>query len=93
MGYIDIVVQILEMGWFLKGDLDEVGVIVENVVVYNGNLLQRIERKEGILVKFLVLIDVYVFVLFNENLKFGFVFERNYGIYYFDGFFVYNMGF
>lgn len=92
LGHSDIVVQISETGWPSKGDSDEVGATIENAKLYNGNLLQRIEQKQGTPAKPSVPIDIYVFALFNEILKPGPTSERNYGLYYPDGTPVYNVG-
>ncbi|KAL1827756.1 hypothetical protein ACET3Z_006168 [Daucus carota] len=82
MGHTDIPVQISETGWPSKGDADEVGASVENAGIYNRNLMQRIAERQGTPARPSVPIDVYVFALFNENLKPGPVSERNYGLYY-----------
>ncbi|GLT48718.1 hypothetical protein SLA2020_223260 [Shorea laevis] len=92
MGHTDIQVRISETGWPSKGDANEVGATPENAGLYNGNLLQRIEEEQGTPAKPNVPIDIYVFALFNENLKPGPTSERNYGLYYPDGTPVYNIG-
>ncbi|XP_056169239.1 glucan endo-1,3-beta-glucosidase 14 [Syzygium oleosum] len=92
MGHTDIDVRISETGWPSKGDADEPGATLENAQMYNGNLLQRIEQKQGTPAKPSVPIDIYVFALFNENMKPGPTSERNYGLYYPDGTPVYNVG-
>ncbi|GKV34937.1 hypothetical protein SLEP1_g43269 [Rubroshorea leprosula] len=92
LGYTDIEVRISETGWPSKGDENEVGATPENAGSYNGNLLQRIEEKQGTPAKPDVPIDIYVFALFNENLKPGPTSERNYGLYYPNGTPVYNIG-
>ncbi|GAB4859775.1 hypothetical protein Ancab_040414 [Ancistrocladus abbreviatus] len=92
MGHTDIEVRISETGWPSKGDPDEVGATPENARAYNGNLLQRIERREGTPANPSVPINVFVFALFNENLKPGPTSERNYGLYYPDGTPVYSIG-
>ncbi|GAB4824698.1 hypothetical protein Ancab_007563 [Ancistrocladus abbreviatus] len=92
MGHTDIEVMISETGWPSKGDPDEVGATLENAKAYNGNLLQRIQRREGTPAKPSVPITVFVFALFNEDLKPGPTSERNYGLYYPDGTPVYNIG-
>ncbi|XP_030522524.1 glucan endo-1,3-beta-glucosidase 14 isoform X2 [Rhodamnia argentea] len=92
MGHTDINVRISETGWPSKGDADEAGATLENAQIYNGNLLQRIEQKQGTPAKPSVPIDIYVFALFNENLKPGPTSERNYGLYYPDGTPVYSLG-
>lgn len=92
MGHSDIDVQISETGWPSKGDSDEVGATPEYAAVYHSNLLQRIAMNQGTPMKPSTPIDIYVFALFNENLKPGPTSERNYGLFYPDGRPVYNIG-
>ncbi|KAF7805713.1 glucan endo-1,3-beta-glucosidase 14-like [Senna tora] len=92
LGHTDIEVRISETGWPSKGDPDEIGASPENAMLYNGNLLKRIEMKQGTPAKPSVPIHIYVFALFNEDLKPGPTSERNYGLYYPDGTPVYNVG-
>ncbi|XP_061376260.1 glucan endo-1,3-beta-glucosidase 14 [Gastrolobium bilobum] len=92
LGHTDIVVRISETGWPSKGDPDEVGATPENAEIYNSNLLKRIEQKQGTPANPSVPIDIFVFALFNEDLKPGPISERNYGLYYPDGTPVYNIG-
>ncbi|KAA8544246.1 hypothetical protein F0562_022258 [Nyssa sinensis] len=92
MGHTDIQVKISETGWPSKGDPNEVGATPENAGLYNGNLLRRIEEMQGTPAKPSVPVDIYVFALFNEDLKPGPASERNYGLYYPDGTPVYNVG-
>ncbi|XP_027178702.1 glucan endo-1,3-beta-glucosidase 14 [Coffea eugenioides] len=92
LGHTDVQVKISETGWPSKGDPDEVGATAENAALYNGNLLQRIEQNEGTPANPSIPIDVYVFALFNEDLKPGPASERNYGLLYPDGSPVYRIG-
>ncbi|XP_057781976.1 glucan endo-1,3-beta-glucosidase 14 [Salvia miltiorrhiza] len=92
LGHTDIPVKVSETGWPSKGDPDEVGATPENARLYNGNLLSRIEQRQGTPAKPQVPIDIFFFALFNENMKPGPVSERNYGLYYPDGSPVYNIG-
>lgn len=92
MGHTDIDVRISETGWPSKGDSDEEGASPENAAIYNGNLLQRMAMNQGTPLKPSVPIDIYVFALFNEDLKPGPTSERNYGLFYPDGTPVYNIG-
>ncbi|KAK8448773.1 hypothetical protein SEVIR_7G098300v4 [Setaria viridis] len=92
LGHTDIDVKISETGWPSRGDPDEAGATPEYAGTYIGNLLQRIEMKQGTPLRPSVPIDVYVFALFNENLKPGPASERNYGLFYPDGTPVYNVG-
>lgn len=92
MGHTDIEVRVSETGWPSKGDPDEAGSTPENAGLYNGNLLRRIQEKQGTPAKPSVPVDIHVFALFNENLKPGPTSERNYGLFYPDGTPVYNIG-
>lgn len=92
MGHTDIPVKVSETGWPSKGDPNEFGATPENAALYNGNLFQRMQQNQGTPAKPSEPIDVYVFALFNENLKPGPASERNYGLYYPDGTPVYNIG-
>ncbi|XP_047316877.1 glucan endo-1,3-beta-glucosidase 14-like [Impatiens glandulifera] len=92
MGHTDVQVKISETGWPSKGDQNEVGASVENAGIYNANLLKRIQENQATPANPSIPIDVYVFALFNENLKPGPTSERNYGLYYPDGRPVYDVG-
>ncbi|MFS7915458.1 putative glucan endo-1,3-beta-D-glucosidase [Helianthus anomalus] len=92
LGHSDVQVRISETGWPSKGDVDEPGATVENAGIYNRNLLQRMQAGQGTPAHPSQRIDIYVFALFNENMKPGPTSERNYGLYYPDGTPVYNLG-
>lgn len=92
MGHTDIDVKISETGWPSKGDSNEAGATPENAGIYNGNLLRRMKQNQGTPARPSVPIDIYVFALFNENLKPGPTSERNYGLFYPDGRAVYDIG-
>ncbi|KAK3138637.1 hypothetical protein QOZ80_5AG0371420 [Eleusine coracana subsp. coracana] len=93
VGHADIAVKISETGWPSKGDEDEVGATVQNAALYNGNLMKRIATGQGTPLKPDVPVDVFVFALFNEDMKPGPASERNYGLFYPNGTPVYNLGF
>ncbi|KAM0900851.1 hypothetical protein ACQ4PT_020375 [Festuca glaucescens] len=92
LGHADVDVKISETGWPSRGDPDGAGATPQYAGIYIGNLLRRIEMKQGTPLRPAVPIDVYVFALFNENLKPGPASERNYGLFYPDGTPVYNVG-
>ncbi|CAA2984838.1 glucan endo-1,3-beta-glucosidase 14 [Olea europaea var. sylvestris] len=92
MGRTDVQVKISETGWPSKGDPNEVGATPQNAKLYNSNLLSRLQQNEGTPANPSVPVEVYVFALFNENLKPGPASERNYGLYYPDGTPVYDIG-
>ncbi|TVU19611.1 hypothetical protein EJB05_35770 [Eragrostis curvula] len=91
-GHADIPVRISETGWPSKGDDEEVGATVQNAAAYNGNLMKRIAMGQGTPLKPDVPVDVFVFALFNEDMKPGPASERNYGLFYPNGTPVYNLG-
>ncbi|XP_078177100.1 glucan endo-1,3-beta-glucosidase 11-like [Carex rostrata] len=92
LGYGNIPVQVSETGWPSKGDTNEIGASLENARAYNRNLLVRQLKSEGTPVRPNQKLEVYLFALFNENLKPGPTSERNYGLYRPDGTVAYNLG-
>ncbi|PIA48758.1 hypothetical protein AQUCO_01300005v1 [Aquilegia coerulea] len=78
-------VQISETGWPSKGDEDEIGASPENASKYNSNLLKLVMKNKGTPMRPNTQLDVYVFALFNENMKPGPTSERNYGLFKPDG--------
>ena len=92
MGFGAIVVQVSETGWPSKGDPDEIGATLENAATYNSNLVRRQLENEGTPLRPNMRLEVYLFALFNENLKPGPTSERNYGLYQPNGAMCYNVG-
>lgn len=93
LGYKKLPVQISETGWPSKGDDDEIGASPENAKKYNGNLLKIINQKKGTPARPNNELNVFVFAMFNENLKPGPTSERNYGLFKPDGTPAYGLGF
>ncbi|KAG9454563.1 hypothetical protein H6P81_007467 [Aristolochia fimbriata] len=87
LGYGKLPVHISETGWPSKGDEDEAGATPDNARKYNGNLMKLLSQsqKKGTPMRPDLDLDVYVFALFNENLKPGPTSERNYGLFKPDG--------
>ncbi|GLU17609.1 hypothetical protein SLE2022_339690 [Rubroshorea leprosula] len=92
LGYKNLTVHISETGWPSKGDPDEYGATLENAKKYNGNLMKLMSNKTGTPMKPNLDLNIYVFALFNENMKPGPTSERNYGLFKPDGTPVYNLG-
>ncbi|CAH1451608.1 unnamed protein product [Lactuca virosa] len=93
LGYKKLPVQISETGWPSKGDDDEVGASPENAKKYNGNLLKVVSQKKGTPAMPEYDLNIFVFAMFNENLKPGPTSERNYGLFKPDGTPAYGLGF
>ncbi|GAV75755.1 LOW QUALITY PROTEIN: Glyco_hydro_17 domain-containing protein, partial [Cephalotus follicularis] len=70
MGYGNIEVKVSEIGWPSKWDPNE-GATLENAALYNRNLLRRQLGSEGTPLRPSMGLDVYMFALFNEDLKPG----------------------
>ncbi|KAL4333567.1 hypothetical protein GQ457_07G030220 [Hibiscus cannabinus] len=92
LGYGGIEVRVSETGWPSKGDPNEVGATVQNAAAYNRNLLRRQMSNEGTPLRPNMRLQVYLFALFNEDLKPGPTSERNYGLFQPDGTIAYNVG-
>ncbi|KAH0448134.1 hypothetical protein IEQ34_021934 [Dendrobium chrysotoxum] len=85
-------VRVSETGWPSGGDADEPGATPENAAKYNGNLMRLVGEEKGTPMKPGTPLRVYVFALFNENLKPGPASERNYGLFKPDGTPAYPLG-
>ncbi|XWS18637.1 hypothetical protein CRYUN_Cryun32bG0061900 [Craigia yunnanensis] len=92
LGYGGIEVRVSETGWPSKGDPNEIGATAENAAVYNRNLLTRQMNNEGTPLRPDMRLEVYLFALFNEDMKPGPTSERNYGLFQPDGTMAYNVG-
>ncbi|XP_065858456.1 glucan endo-1,3-beta-glucosidase 11 [Euphorbia lathyris] len=92
LGFKKLPVQISETGWPSKGDADEAGATLENAKKYNGNLIKLICQKKGTPMRPNTDLNIYVFALFNENMKPGPASERNYGLFKPDGTPAYALG-
>ncbi|KAJ8764935.1 hypothetical protein K2173_010400 [Erythroxylum novogranatense] len=92
LGYKKLPVQISETGWPSKGDEDEAGATPENAKKYNGNLIKAICERKGTPMRPSTDLNIYVFALFNENMKPGPTSERNYGLFKPDGTPAYALG-
>ncbi|KAK1436098.1 hypothetical protein QVD17_01873 [Tagetes erecta] len=93
LGHKDVMIEVSETGWPSKGDEDETGASIENAKKYNGNLLKIVKKKKRTPAMPDKEVNVFVFALFNENLKPGPTSERNYGLFKCDGTPVYGLGF
>ncbi|KAI3439784.1 uncharacterized protein J3R85_004437, partial [Psidium guajava] len=92
IGYANMTVHVSETGWPSSGDDDEVGATPENAKKYNGNLIRIVKQKKGTPMKPNCDLNIYVFALFNENMKPGPLSERNYGLFKPDGTPSYTLG-
>ncbi|AEE84029.1 putative glucan endo-1,3-beta-D-glucosidase [Arabidopsis thaliana] len=93
LGYRNIEVRVAETGWPSKGDVGEIGASPVNAATYNRNLMMRQFAGEGTPARRNARLDVYIFALFNEDMKPGPTSEKNYGIFQPDGSLAYNLGF
>lgn len=82
IGFNDVKLTVTETGWPSLGDENEIGAGKENAASYNGNLMLRVHSGGGTPVRPNNPLNVYLFALFNENLKPGPTSERNYGLFY-----------
>ncbi|XP_021300603.1 glucan endo-1,3-beta-glucosidase 11 isoform X1 [Herrania umbratica] len=92
LGYKKLGVHISETGWPSKGDEDEAGATPDNAKKYNGNLIKLMSKKTGTPMRPNSDLNIYVFALFNENMKPGPTSERNYGLFKPDGTPAYPLG-
>ncbi|KAE9598985.1 hypothetical protein Lal_00022550 [Lupinus albus] len=92
MGFRNIEVRVSETGWPSKGDPNEVGASPQNAATYNRNLIRRQMANEGTPLTPRLRLEVYLFALFNEDMKPGPTSERNYGLFQPNESMTYNVG-
>lgn len=86
-------VIVTETGWASRGDDNEAAATVSNARTYNYNLRKRLAKKKGTPLRPKMVVKVYVFAIFNEDLKPGPTSERNFGLFKADGSIAYDIGF
>ncbi|EEC79925.1 hypothetical protein OsI_21493 [Oryza sativa Indica Group] len=85
-------IRVSETGWPSRGDDDEAGATPENAARYNGNLMRLVAQGKGTPAAPGEALQVYVFALFNEDMKPGPASERHYGLFKPDGTPAYDVG-
>ncbi|XP_006655753.2 glucan endo-1,3-beta-glucosidase 14-like [Oryza brachyantha] len=85
-------IRVSETGWPSQGDDDEAGATPENAARYNGNLMRLVAQGKGTPAAPGEALQVYVFALFNEDMKPGPASERHYGLFKPDGTPAYDVG-
>ncbi|CAN0897326.1 Glucan endo-1,3-beta-glucosidase 1 [Linum grandiflorum] len=78
----DVVVLVTETGWPSKGDSKETYATVDNADTYNSNLIKHVLDESGTPLHPEVTSNVYIYELFNEDLRSPPVSEANWGLFY-----------
>ncbi|XP_010267530.1 PREDICTED: glucan endo-1,3-beta-glucosidase [Nelumbo nucifera] len=92
LGFEDVDIVIAETGWPSLADPGQLGVDSENAAEYNGNLIKHVTYGVGTPLMPNRTFETYIFALFNENLKPGPTYERNFGLFQPDMTPVYDIG-
>ncbi|KAH0449016.1 hypothetical protein IEQ34_022816 [Dendrobium chrysotoxum] len=92
-GFAEVRLGLAETGWPNAGDLDEIGANVHNAAIYNRKLAIRVSEQRGLRTpaRPAAAMPVFVFSLYNENLKPGPGTERHWGLLYPNGTAVYEV--
>ncbi|XP_072973300.1 glucan endo-1,3-beta-glucosidase-like [Typha angustifolia] len=92
LGFADIDIVVSETGWPTVGDEWEVGVNIDFARDYNKNLIRHAASGIGTPLMPGRTFDIYIFSLFNEDLKPGPSSERNFGLFHTNLLPVYDIG-
>lgn len=82
LGFEDVEIVIAETGWPSLGDPAQFGVDPKTASEYNGNLIRHVNSGIGTPLMPNRTFDTYIFALFDENLKPGPTYERNFGLFW-----------
>ncbi|OWM85558.1 hypothetical protein CDL15_Pgr028981 [Punica granatum] len=77
----NVVVLVTETGWPSKGDAKEPYATVDNADTYNSNLIKHILDRSGTPLHPEVTSNVYLYELFNEDLRTSPISEANWGLF------------
>ncbi|PSS04696.1 Glucan endo-1,3-beta-glucosidase [Actinidia chinensis var. chinensis] len=77
----DVVVLVTETGWPSKGDSKESYATIDNADTYNSNLIKHVFDKSGTPLHPEITSNVYIYELFNEDLRAPPVSEANWGLF------------
>ncbi|KAK7245870.1 hypothetical protein RIF29_40724 [Crotalaria pallida] len=82
LNFTDVVVLVTETGWPSKGDSKEPYATKENADAYNSNLIKHVFDRSGTPLHPETTSSVYIYELFNEDLRAPPVSEANWGLFY-----------
>ncbi|KAK2974842.1 hypothetical protein RJ640_005628 [Escallonia rubra] len=78
----DVLVLVTESGWPSRGDSKEPYATVDNADTYNSNLIKHVFDRSGTPFHPEITSSVYLYELFNEDLRSPPVSEANWGLFY-----------
>lgn len=85
LNFTDIVVLVTETGWPSKGDSKEPYATIDNADTYNSNLIKHVLDRGGTPFHPELTSNVYMYELFNEDLRSPPVSEANWGLFHANG--------
>lgn len=91
VGYEEVDIVVGETGWPSAGDPNQPESNLANALSYNGNLVKHVNSGKGTPLMPNRTFEVYIFALFNENLKPS-ISEQNFGLFKPDFTPVYDVG-
>ncbi|XP_059662398.1 glucan endo-1,3-beta-glucosidase 1 [Cornus florida] len=78
----DVVILVSESGWPSKGDTKEPYATIDNADTYNSNLIKHVFDRSGTPLHPEMTSSVYLYELFNEDMRSPPVSEANWGLFY-----------
>ncbi|XP_063942054.1 glucan endo-1,3-beta-glucosidase 1 isoform X2 [Daucus carota subsp. sativus] len=82
LNFSDVVVLVTETGWPSKGDSKEPYATIDNANTYNSNLIKHVLDRSGTPLHPEITSSVYLYELFNEDLRSTPISEANWGLFY-----------
>lgn len=82
LNFSDVLVLVTETGWPSKGDSKEPYATIDNADTYNSNLIKHVLDRSGTPLHPETTSSVYLYELFNEDLRSSPISEANWGLFY-----------